>query len=156
MTERGDKVTDVKDAESHRYDDIIDLPHYEPKNHPRMSRLARAAQFSPFAALTGFDGYISEEGRLTDRRCELDENEKSFLDVKLRILEDLPGDTPEVTFTLFIPDKTKSGGKYVTRTGKFKKIDRDREKIILEDGTSFPVGDVCDVDSGIFRQGEID
>ena len=63
MTERGDKVTDVKDAESHRYDDIIDLPHYEPKNHPRMSRLARAAQFSPFAALTGFDEVIRETAR---------------------------------------------------------------------------------------------
>ena len=148
-------MSEVKDAESHRYDDIIDLPHFEPKKHPRMSRLARAAQFSPFAALTGFEDHISEEGRLTVSRGELDENEKNLLDVRLRILEEYSGTSPEVTFTLFIPDKTKSGGKYVTRTGKFKKIDRDKGEILTEDGRVFSVKEVCAVDCEIFGREEI-
>ncbi len=148
-------MSNVKDAEDHRYDDIIGLSHYEPVNHPRMSRLARAAQFSPFAALTGFGDHISEEGRLTDKRGELDENEKNLLDVKFRILEERSDESPEITVTLFIPDKTKAGGKYVTRIGKLKKIDAEKGEILTDDGKQFPIKDVCSVESEIFGRTDV-
>ena len=149
-------MTDDKNAEARRYDDMIDLPRPESGKHPRMSRLARAAQFSPFAALTGYEDYISEEGRLTDSRGELDEDEKNLLDLKLRILEENAERSPEITVTVFVPDRTKSGGKYVTETGRFKKIDKEKQELVTENGGTFPVGDILAVDGEIFGRCEID
>ncbi|MBR6290483.1 MAG: hypothetical protein IKR53_03480 [Clostridia bacterium] len=135
---------------------MIDLPRPESGKHPRMSRLARAAQFSAFAALTGYEDYISEEGRLTDSRGELDEDEKNLLDLKLRILEENAERSPEITVTVFVPDRTKSGGKYVTETGRFKKIDKEKQELVTENGGTFPVGDILAVDGEIFGRCEID
>lgn len=149
-------MTDDRSAEAHRYDDMIDLPRPESGKHPRMSRLARAAQFSAFAALTGYEDYISEEGRLTDSRGELDEDEKNLLDLKLRILEENAERSPEITVTVFVPDRTKSGGKYVTETGRFKKIDKEKQELVTENGGTFPVGDILAVDGEIFGRCEID
>ena len=143
-------MTDDKNAEAHRYDDIINLKRPESDKHPPMSRLARAAQFSAFAALTGYEDYISEEGRLTDLRGELDENEKNLLDLKLRILEENAESSPEITVTVFVPDKIRSGGKYVTATGIFKKIDKVKQELVTEDGGTFPVGDILAVEGEIF------
>lgn len=149
-------MTDDRSAEARRYDDMIDLPRPESGKHPRMSRLARAAQFSAFAALTGYEDYISEEGRLTDSRGELDEDEKNLLDLKLRILEENAERSPEITVTVFVPDRTKSGGKYVTETGRFKKIDKEKQELVTENGGTFPVGDILAVDGEIFGRCEID
>ena len=149
-------MTDDRSAEARRYDDMIDLPRPESGKHPRMSRLARAAQFSAFAALTGYEDYISEEGRLTDSRGELDEDEKNLLDLKLRILEENAELSPEITVTVFVPDRTKSGGKYVTETGRFKKIDKEKQELVTENGGTFPVGDILAVEGEIFGRCEID
>ena len=88
----------------HRYDDIIDLPHPTSAKHPRMSTENRAAQFSPFAALTGYDAAVSEAARLTESRTELDEQGKALLDGRLRLLRELISDEPEVNITYFVPD----------------------------------------------------
>ena len=106
--------------------------------------------------MTGYEDYISEEGRLTDSRGELDEDEKNLLDLKLRILEENAELSPEITVTVFVPDRTKLGGKYVTETGRFKKIDKEKQELVTENGGTFPVGDILAVDGEIFGRCEID
>ena len=112
--------------EEGRYDDIINLPHHVSTKHPHMAPIDRAAQFSPFAALTGHDEAIKETARLTDERMELDENRKELLDARLQLLREHLGEKPTVTFTFFEPDERKSGGAYVTVTGSVKKIEERR------------------------------
>lgn len=102
------------------YDDIINLPHPNSAKHPRMSMIDRAAQFSPFATLTGHGAAIEETARLTDRRIELTEEEKTVLDEKLRLLLETGG---EGMITYFLPDERKDGGAYVAKLGTIKKID---------------------------------
>lgn len=116
------------------YADIIGLPHWEPNSrHPRMSAHDRAAQFSPFAALTGYDEMINEESRITDRQIELAEEQQGLLNKQLnRINEILTGGTrPELTITYFIPDPHKAGGRYDTVTAQVRRIDTIAEKLIL-------------------------
>ena len=108
---------------SGKYDDIIDLPHPTSQNHPRMSLYDRAAQFSPFAALTGHHAAIAETGRLTDQRIELDESEIARVDAELQHLQELLPDRPTVSITYFVPDERKSGGSYRTITSEVKRID---------------------------------
>lgn len=93
-----------------RYDDIIHLPHHISKTRPQMSMMDRAAQFSPFAALTGYDAAIKETGRLTDEKIELGEETKAVLDRKQSYLSDMISVQPEITVTYFLPDERKSGG----------------------------------------------
>lgn len=120
-----------------RYHDIIGLPHHVSTDRPRMSMLNRAAQFSPFAALTGYEDSIREVARLTDARIELDECAKAALDAKLQIIQSNP-QTP-VSITYFVPDARKAGGAYVTAEGSVRKIDQhivrmaDRTEIAIED-----------------------
>ena len=102
---------------SGKYDDIIELPHPTSQNHPRMSLYDRAAQFSPFAALTGHHAAIAETGRLTDRRIELDESEIARVDAELQHLQELLPGRPTVSITYFAPDERKNGGSYQTVTG---------------------------------------
>ena len=108
---------------SGKYDDIIDLPHPTSQNHPRMSLHDRAAQFSPFAALTGHHAAITETGRLTDRRIELDESEIARVDAELQHLQELLPGRPTVSITYFVPDERKDGGSYQTVTSEVKRID---------------------------------
>ena len=114
----------MMDIEKNPYADIIHLPHHKAKNRPHMSMYDRAAQFSPFAALTGFDGVIAETGRLTDRKIELSENEKVLLDQKLTLIDDVIHDNhhPEITLVYFVPDYLKEGGEYKKYTGKVRHI----------------------------------
>lgn len=105
------------------YDDIIDLPRHVSTTRPQMSRENRAAQFSPFAALTGYDAAIRETARLTDEKIELGEGAVADLDMKLGMLADLIDDHPEIAMIYFRPDEKKSGGSYVTVAGALKKID---------------------------------
>ena len=118
-----------------KYDDIINLPHHVSETHPPMSRADRAAQFSPFAALTGYDAAVRETARVTERRIELDEEAKAELNAELnRILEHLP-EHPQVSITYFVPDERKSGGAYHTVTGSVRKLDSFAKTLTLADGT---------------------
>jgi hypothetical protein len=104
---------------NHQYDDIINLPHHTSAKHPRMSAIGRAAQFSPFAALTGYDAAVKE---ITDQRIELDEYEKVALDDRLRFLQENFGKAPKVKITYFAPDMLKDGGAYLDEIGVVKKM----------------------------------
>lgn len=127
------------------YEDIIDLPRHISKNHQQMARENRAAQFAPFAALTGYGEAINESGRLTDRRIELDENEKAILDLKLRQAVERIPQRYKVEVTFFKADKKKDGGSYITVKGILKKIDESNRQIVLQDGTKIPINDVLDI-----------
>ena len=124
---------------THEYDDIINLPHHVSARHPQMSMYDRAAQFSPFAALTGHDAAIKETERLTEERVELDEDSKELLDEQLQMIREPLDERPEVTFTYFEPDERKQGGAYQTISGRVKKIDEYEHRILLEDGTALMV-----------------
>ncbi len=133
-----------------RYDDIIHLPHHVSKTRPQMSMMDRAAQFSPFAALTGYDAAIKETGRLTDEKIELGEETKAVLDRKQRYLSDVISVQPEITVTYFLPDERKSGGTYLSVTGKLKRIDEYERMMILTDGKKIPLDDIMDIESNLF------
>lgn len=132
-----------------KYDDIINLPHHTSMRHPRMQRLARAAQFAPFAALTGLDDEMDETARLTDQKIELDENEKEQINRKLiYIKENLP---IEVTVTYFIPDPSKPGGAYLTQTCTVKKIDDLAEQLITADRQTIPLANILAMEFAAIR-----
>lgn len=132
------------------YSDIIDLPHYVSLKHPHMTRQNRAAQFAPFAALTGHDEAIEETGRLTGKRIELDENQKSILDAKLQMIGHEQNEKVPAKITYFIPDEKKEGGKYVTVTGNIKRIHEYKRLIILQDGNQIPIDDIIEIESDVF------
>lgn len=133
-----------------RYDDIIDLPHHVSHRHPRLPMANRAAQFAPFAALTGFDGIIAETGRLTDRFVPLDEDQKEAIDLRLDILKDRMREKPEAAFTYFVPDEKKDGGSYRSATGAVKRIDDIERRIILTDGTKIDIDSLYSVSGDLF------
>ena len=133
------------------YDDILNLPHPTSKNHPRMSIQERAAQFSPFAALTGHAAAIAETARLTDRKMELDEDTRAELDRRQAILLEQISERPEVTVTWFRPDERKEGGAYVTTAERLKKIDQVERVLVLTDGTRIPLEDVAALESDCFQ-----
>lgn len=120
--------------DEHRYDDIIDLPHHVSRKHPQMPLLDRAAQFAPFAALTGHEEAIKETARLTEEEIELDENSKELLDLRLQRLQKHLSEHPLVTVTYFKPDEKKDGGAYETVTGKVKKVDEYAGELVFTDG----------------------
>ena len=133
-----------------KYDKIMGLPHHVSKTRPQMPMSDRAAQFAPFAALTGYDSAIKETGRLTDERIELDEGALTALNMKYQLLMDALDDTPEVTITYFQPDERKDGGKYITATGTVKKVDDFERRIAMQDGTKIPMDDVLSIDGELF------
>ena len=143
----------MMDIEKNPYADIIHLPHHKAKNRPHMSMYDRAAQFSPFAALTGFDGVIAETGRLTDRKIELSESEKVILDQKLTLIDDVIQDKhhPEITVVYFVSDYLKEGGEYEEYTGRVRQIDPiERTVVFLADngrsaGKTIRVDDIKEV-----------
>lgn len=133
-----------------QYEDIINLPYHVSTTRPQMPMSDRAAQFSPFAALTGYDAAIKETGRLTDEKIELDEIALTALDMKYQLLMDALDDAPEVTITYFQPDERKAGGKYVSATGTVKKVDDFERRITMQDGSKIPMDDVLSIDGEIF------
>jgi len=124
------------------YDSIIDHPHHRSATRPHMSMTNRAAQFSPFAALTGYDECIEETGRLTSLKAILDEDEIAELDRKLRQID---GSSDMVAITYFTPDQLKSGGAYTIISGEVKKVDVIENKVIMKDGTAIPTDDIFDI-----------
>ena len=132
------------------FDDIINLPHHQSTTHPHMSSHDRAAQFSPFAALTGYEDAVAETARLTDKKVELDEYYKAALNERLTMIQDTLNEQPEVSITYFLPDKKKSGGAYVTVTGTVKKIDEHEHIVVMFDATKIPIDDITEIRGSIF------
>ena len=135
----------------HNYDDIIHLPHLVSAKHPQMPLMDRAAQFSPFAALTGHAVAIQETARVTEEWMELDESEKAMLDERMQLLRENLSQRPEITFTYFEPDGKKSDGAYLTATGRVKRIDGYGRRVILEDGTDLDMGRLFSIEGELFE-----
>jgi len=133
------------------YDDIMNLPHHVSATRPHMSAIDRAAQFSPFAALTGYGDAITETARLTGERVELDEYMKDVLSGRLQIIADQLKEHPEIAITYFQPDEKKNGGAYVTVIGRAKKIDEYERVVVMTDGTRVPIDEIASIDGQIFE-----
>lgn len=131
-----------------KYDDIINLPHHVSSKHPQMSLHDRAAQFSPFAALTGHSAAVEETARLTESEAMLDDSVVEALNEKLAYLKEHLTEEPVVSITYFEPDKMKDGGKYLTLTGKIKKIDDFAQAVTLEGGSVIGMRFVKDISIG--------
>lgn len=134
----------------HCYDDMIGLPHPVSAKHPQMPVSDRAAQFSPFAALTGYEAVIREAARLTDTAVELDEDSKEALDEKLRLVQEQIREHPVLTVVYFEPDAKKAGGAYITVTGAIKRIDPVKRHLVMMDGTVIRMEDVVELDGELF------
>ena len=125
-----------------RYDDIINLPHYELKHHKRMSMESRSAQFAPFAALTGYNDGIVETGRITSKKIILTDDEKNILDRKLKIAI---SSNSLIKIKYFVPDKSKMGGKYIFETGYVKKINSNLKEIVLTNNVRIKISNIVDI-----------
>ena len=128
------------------YEDIRNHERYQLKHHTPMSLESRAAQFAPFAALTGYDSAIRETGRLTDEKIELDEEALTALDMKFQLLMKAIDEEPEASVTYFKPDQRKDGGAYLTETGKIGKIDEYQRLVIMRSGVRIPMDDILQID----------
>ena len=129
------------------YNDIINLPHHTSPTRKHMPLIDRAAQFSPFAALTGYDEDVQESGRLTDEKLEIDfdDYKQDTMDSIIRYLEENPNSGRRITVTYFVPDIKKDGGKYLTVEGLFKCIDISDMSLCLKDGTRINKNDIYDL-----------
>lgn len=134
-----------------KYDDIIHLPHHVSKTRHSMKAIDRAAQFSPFAALTGYDATVKETARLTDEKVELDGYMKDSLNHKLQIIEDRLNEHPEISITYFKPDVKKNGGTYVIAISTVKKIDQYKKVVVMADNTMIPIDEIISIDGQIFE-----
>lgn len=132
---------------NHPYEDILHLPHHVSKTRPQMSLLDRAAQFSPFAALTGYDAAIRETGRLTEEKIQLDEEALASLNQKIQGLLHHLEEQPLVTITYFQKDEKKSGGAYLTITGRVRKLDGYQRVLVLQDRTEIPLDDILTLEA---------
>lgn len=130
---------------THQYDDIIHLPHHQSTSRAGMTMHDRAAQFSPFSALTGYEDVIEETGRLTQPAIELTEGSIEMLNEKLRFLAENIHQTPEVTVTYFEPDQKKNGGCYRTVRGYVKRVDAYEQLLRLTDGREIPMVSICKI-----------
>ncbi len=135
-----------EDWEFAEYEDMLFLPHHVSRCHPPMSMEERAAQFSPFAALTGYEDAIRETGRTTVSRAELDEGVMESLDEKLRQLKQKRFSAQAVTVTCFVPDEKKKGGKYMKISGRIRRMDEYRRVLIMEDGKEIPMESVAEIE----------
>ena len=131
---------------NHEYDDILHLPRPVSTRHARMSMTDRGAQFSPFAALVGYEKVLEESARLTEAETFLDESGKELLDRKLRFLADHLGQVGQVRFLCYRPDERKSGGSFLWLEGSVKKIDLYRRRVVLADGQEFAIEDIRSID----------
>ena len=134
-----------------RYRDIIGMEHHRSSKHPHMSMRDRAAQFSPFAALVGYEDIIDETARLTSPKRELDEAEKAELDRRIGILAAHLREKPVVTVECFVPDTLKSGGAYEFKTGSLVRISPAKKNLTLADGTAIRFCDIAGIESELFR-----
>ena len=137
--------------DEHRYDDMLDMPHHVSPTRPRMSPGDRAAQFAPFAALTGFGAAIIEADRMPERRIELGEAEAAELTEKLRRLEARQSEHPEISLTWFVPDALKEGGRYEIAEGRLRRIVPDEYVLTFTDGRAFDLDNIICIEGPIFE-----
>lgn len=135
----------------YQYDDIINLPHHKSSSRPPMSRKKRAAQFSSFAALKGYEDAVNETARLTDKRINLDNDAKARLDEKLKIIQENLSNNPELTITYFNPDTCKTGGSYLTVCGIIKKIDYYERVVIMQDGRRIETDEIFNITGEVLK-----
>lgn len=135
-----------------KYQSIINLEHPTSLKHKRMSRLQRAAQFAPFAALTGHDAAIQETARLTDKKIELDEEQLVILNEKLQLVNEFKHLEEPVKIIYFIKDSKKNGGMYLEKVGIIKKIDEIERVIIFKDKSIIPIDDVIEIESDLIKE----
>ncbi len=135
-----------------RYDDILHLPHHVSSTRPPMPLADRAAQFSPFAALTGYDAVLAEAARLTDAWVEPGEEDVERLNDCLRILCEHLREKPEVRVTFFQPDSRKEGGAYLTRSGRLKRVDEARRCLVLDSGETIPLSFLTDLSGPLLER----
>lgn len=128
------------------YEDMMELPHHVSSKRPQMPMSDRAAQFSPFAALVGYDAAIKEAGRLTDERIEPEEDRLNELNMKFRLIKEHLADEPEVSLSYFEPDERKAGGRYLEISGTVKKIDDFERSLTMKDGTKISIDDILTVE----------
>lgn len=133
------------------YEDIVHLPHHVSKKHKPMSRLNRAAQFAPFAALTGYDDEVKEAARLTDVQMNISDEIKAELNRKLQHISEHSADKPSVTITYFVPDKKKSGGEYVTVKGRVKRVDEYGRSVVMTDKSVIPIDMIIEITGDMFK-----
>jgi len=133
------------------YDDIINLPHHVSSKRRQMSLENRAAQFAPFAALTGHSDAIRETERITNKKINIDETRRTILNSKLQILNNKIKIKPEIVLTYFVPDKTKNGGTYRTIIGNLKKIDIYEKLLIFDDKSKISLDDIYDIECDLFK-----
>ena len=149
-TKRACIAIDSSAGTSHKYDDMIGLPHPVSKFHPPMARIKRAAQFAPFDALTGFGAAIHEAGRETEEKKELSEDEIEMINARLAVIEQHIKEQPSISVTYFLPDTKKAGGRYVTVSGNIRKLDGTGHQIIMSNGTSIPIEHVRFIQGSLF------
>jgi len=135
-----------------KYDEIINIEHFNPVNHSRMSIKERSAQFSPFAALTGYSESIKETSRLTKTKIELSDDMKNEIDMKLQLIEDHLKEKPKVNISYYIKDKKKNGGDYIEYTGIIRRIDKVNGKIIFIDKTIIDLKDIVNIKSEFIKE----
>lgn len=140
----------MKNDITYKYGKIINMPHHISQKRARMSNYSRAAQFAPFAALTGFERMTEETARYVDRRVELSEDEKALLDCKLNIILNNLTVLPEVTVEYFVPDKRKQGGVYVSSVEKIVKLDKYRRCLKTESNNEIFISDILSLDCDLF------
>ena len=133
------------------YRDIINLPHHTSCKRPRMSVYNRAAQFSPFAALTGYEEAVKETARLTSEQKELDEYEIQIINNKINIALEKKYLNIPVSITFFKPDLKKKGGEYRTVSGVIKRINEEKHSVVLEDKTEIMICSIYNIDGEIFK-----
>lgn len=143
--------------EQNPYEDILTLPHHKAANRPHMSMHDRAAQFSPFAALTGFDGVIAETGRMTNRKVELSESQMTLLNQKLTLIDDViqDGYHPMITAVYFVPDAKKDGGSYQEYTGKVRQVDSVERKLVFLAANERSAGKEINIDDILEIYGDL-
>lgn len=134
-----------------KYEDMIHLPHHQSKTRQHMSLYDRAAQFSPFAALTGYEEAVKETARLTDEKMEFSEEMKLKLSQKLTWIRENISRQPDVSITYFIEDEKKNGGSYVTEHGVVKKIDDIHHVVIMRNERVIPIEDISEISSDFFE-----
>ena len=129
-----------------KYDDILNMPHHVSSTRPHMSMHDRAAQFSPFAALVGYDDAVKETSRLTNEKQELTADKITDLNQKIAFLIEHADERPEITIEYFIPDEKKTGGKYVTLSGNFRRIDEYNHNMVFTSGEEIPLNDIFEIE----------
>ena len=133
------------------YEDIIHLPHHVSKARPQMPSIDRAAQFAPFAALTGYDEAVKETARMTDQRIELDDAQKEILNKKMCLAMERADEQPNVSVTYFLPDQKKAGGAYLTINAVIKRIDEYERLVVFTDKTAIPIDDIYEIEGEIYN-----